>query len=81
MPHGANEKAVAITNHSIASSHSPRVSRNRPTCAGVFRAVISPALVPARNTNTGAQKCVIHRVKKSATPTLGSVIGSLAAPA
>ena len=27
---------------------------------------MSPALVPARNTNTGAQKCVIQRVKYSA---------------
>ena len=32
---------------------------------------IRPALVPARNTNTGAQKWVIQRVKNSAAPMFG----------
>jgi hypothetical protein len=36
--------------------------------------------VPASSTNTGAQKCVIQRVKKSAALTLGLVIGSCSVP-
>jgi hypothetical protein len=35
-----------------------------------------PALVPARNTNVGAQKWVIHRVTNSAAPTFGFPAGS-----
>ncbi len=72
--------AVDTTNHSMSTSHRPRVSRNLPSCAGLLRATISPALVPARNTNTGAQKCVIQRVKYSAVPTSGLLIGSCCAP-
>ena len=64
MPPGAKLIAVDITNHSTKISHRPRVSRNCASSAGVLRATISPALVPARNTNTGAQKCVIQRVKR-----------------
>ena len=71
MPQGANDEEVAITNHSMASSHSPRFSRNAPSAAGVLRVAIRPALVPARNTNTGAQKWVIQRVKKSASADVG----------
>ena len=62
--------------HSTTISHRPRVNRNVPSADGVLRDVIRPALVPARNTNTGAQKCVIQRVKKSAAPMAGLAIGS-----
>ena len=48
------------------TSHSPRVTRNRETDARFIpRRVARYEPVPARNTNTGAQKCVIHRVKNS----------------
>ena len=39
---------------------------------------MSPALVPDRNTNTGAQKCVIQRVSASGRLTFGSPMGSIA---
>ena len=81
MPQGANDEEVAITSHSMAISHNPRLSRNAPSDAGVLRAAIRPALTPARHTNAGAQKWVIQRVRKSARPTLGSTVGSCAAPA
>ena len=45
-----------------------------------IRAGISPALVPASSTNTGAQKCVIQRVRKTAAVILGLVIGSCSVP-
>ena len=80
MPHGAKLHAVAITTHSTTISHRPRVNRNAPNADRVLRTVIKPALVPARNTNTGAQKCVIHRVTKSAAPMSGLVIGSFSPP-
>ena len=64
--------AVEMTKISMNTSHTPRVSRKRPDRAGDLRAAMSPALTPARHTNTGAQKCVIQRVKYSATDTFGS---------
>jgi hypothetical protein len=79
-PPGANVQAVAIRTISTNISQSPRFSRNAPSAAGDLRASISPALVPARNTNTGAQKCVTQRVKNSAAPTSGFVIGSCSTP-
>ena len=39
----------------------------------------TPALVPARNTNVGAQKCVIHRVANSSGLAAGSAVGSCTA--
>ena len=48
-------------------SHSPRVTRNRDNSALLLpRASCKYAPVPARNTKTGAQKCVIQRVKNRA---------------
>ena len=60
----------------------PQAAREqeRAQADGVLRDAIRPALVPARNTNTGAQKCVIQRVKKSAAPTPGLDIGSASPP-
>src|SRR5437867_13333886 len=53
--------------NSSTTSHSPRVHRKRPTCrVGLPRAPYRNAPVPARKKNTGAQKCVIQRVKKRA---------------
>jgi hypothetical protein len=77
MPPGAKLVAVEIMKISTKISHNPRVSRNRPRSAGLLRATMSPALVPDRNTNTGAQKCVIHRVNASGSPTFGSFMGSI----
>ena len=68
MPPGEKLVAVEMTKISTKISHRPRVSRNRHSSAGVLRATMSPALVPARNTNTGAQKCVIQRVKYERRP-------------
>lgn len=42
-----------------------------------LRATMSPARVPERITNTGAQKCVVQRVNASGRPTMGSFIGSI----
>ena len=81
MPPGANVVAVEITKISMRMSHTPRVSRNHASSRGDLRATMSPALVPDRNTNTGAQKCVIQRVSASTSGTFGSPIGSMAAPA
>ncbi len=80
MPQGAKLHAVATTRHSTRISHRPRVNRNLPRADGVLRDAIRPALAPARNTNTGAQKCVIQRVKNSAAPMAGLAIGSASPP-
>jgi hypothetical protein len=79
-PSGAKLIAVDTTTISMNTSHRPRVIRNHASSRGVLRAAMSPALVPARNTNTGAQKCVIQRVKYSGTETLGSCTGSCVEP-
>ncbi len=59
--------ATRITTISTTISHRPRVQRKRESWALVRpgRASQRRALVPASSTNTGAQRCVIHRVKKS----------------
>src|SRR5687767_14632569 len=57
-----------------------RSNRNAPNADGVLRDVIKPALVPARNTNTGAQKWVIQRVKNRPAPMLGLDSGSASPP-
>jgi hypothetical protein len=79
-PNGANDHPVEITNHSMKINHRPRLSRNAPSSRGVLRPLISPALVPASSTNTGAQKCVTQRVKNSSVETLGSAIGFCTLP-
>ena len=79
MPVGANDTTVEITNTSSTISHRPRASRNRASSAGGRRRAISPALVPARNTKVGAQKCVIQRVANSSGPTAAAV-GSCTEP-
>src|SRR5215217_5529350 len=48
-------------------NHSPRVKRKNDNSFFVFRCPVKNAEVPARNMNTGAQKCVIHLVKNSGT--------------
>ena len=80
-PNGANVNAVEITNHSTRISQTPRFSRKEPSSDGLLRAVIRPALVPASSTNTGAQKWVIQRVKKSVGLMSGFAIGSCTDPA
>jgi hypothetical protein len=80
IPQGENVPSVEMMNISTNTSHMPRVKRNRPSSRGVFLDAISPALVPARSTNTGAQKWVIQRVPNIAAVTLGSVVGSWSAP-
>ena len=72
---------VEMMTTSMNNSHKPRVSRNFPSSAGVLRATMRPALVPARNTNTGAQKWVIQRVKYRPNDTSGVFTGSWTAPA
>ena len=53
---------------STTTSHSPRTRTKRDTEARLIpRRVARYAPVPARNTNTGAQKCVTHRVKNSSS--------------
>ena len=69
--------SVLMTNISTNTSQSPRVTRSRARSCRFFRAAIRPALVPASRTNTGAQKCVIQRVTKSAAVIFGLTIGSI----
>ncbi len=80
IPPGENVTDVETTNHSTKISHRPRVKRNRARSPGLFLATISPALVPASRTNTGAQKCVIQRVANNPSAMLGFAIGSASAP-
>src|ERR1039457_4814656 len=61
-PNGANVYAVERTVTSMKIIHRPRVARKAASADGLLRAAISPALVPASNTNTGAQKWVTQRV-------------------
>ena len=80
MPRGENVARLLRTNTSMKINHAARLTRNCASACRLFRAVISPALVPASSTNTGAQKCVIQRVKKTAAVILGLVIGSCSVP-
>jgi hypothetical protein len=70
-------QAHRTTVNSSTISHRPRVARNRATSLRL-RPLASDrnALVPARKTKTGAQKCVIHRVKNSATDVCERSVGS-----
>ena len=52
--------------HSRKMSQRPRVQRKRLTSALVRRPSMRKAPVPARKKKTGAQKCVIQRVKNIA---------------
>ena len=54
-PRGVKVNAGEMTKTSTQISHNPRLSRKAPSTAGLLRAVISPALVPARKMKTGAQ--------------------------
>ena len=66
--------AVEITNHSTSDQpDATGKEENVQGSVGVLRAAMSPALVPARNTNTGAQKCVIQRVKNKSRTHIGIV--------
>src|SRR4029077_3360627 len=65
--HGTNVHAYSITVNSRKMSHSPRVHRNFATFPVVPDFDLRRyAPVPARKKNSGAQKWVIQRVKKSA---------------
>ena len=64
IPPGEKEPNVDTMKTSAKMSHTPRVNRNCASSLRLFLAAIKPALAPASSTNTGAQKCVIHRVKK-----------------
>ena len=61
---------------STSTSHNPRVIRNRLRSLLVLRWPERKAEVPARNTNTGAQKWVIHLVKNNAGVVLAMFKGS-----
>src|SRR5215210_7946377 len=59
------------------TSHSPRVSRKRDSSPFVLpRVQERNAPVPARKPNTGAQKCVIQRVRNNAKPVCVRSVGS-----
>ena len=52
--------------YSFYSNHTPLVNKNHETFLTLFlRVPYKKAEVPAKNTNTGAQKCVIHLVKNN----------------
>ena len=76
MPCGANVTEVEMIANSTKISQRPRLHRNAPSSRGDLRAAMSPAEVPARNTNTGAQKWVIQRVRYSEAGTSGWFMGS-----
>lgn len=62
-------------------NHDPRVQKNLLTCWTVLpRESDKYPPVPARRKNTGAQKCVIHRVKKSAPVVCERSSGAYPAP-
>ncbi len=63
---GLKLHAKLITTVSSSISHSPRFNKKPANSFFVFLSPTKNAEVPARNTNTGAQKCVIHRVKNTA---------------
>src|SRR5829696_2398153 len=50
---------------SIRISQKPLLIRNKLNSFLLFRRLWNQADVPARKTKTGAQKCVIHRVKNN----------------
>ena len=58
------------------TSQRPRFNRNMESSCLLFLRPIKNAEVPARKINTGAQKWVIHRVKKSTTLVLLMSVGS-----
>lgn len=58
-------------------SHRPRVTRKGERSAGDLPRIFWRYTdVPAKNTNTGAQKCVIQRVKNSGTDVRVRSVGS-----
>src|SRR5215469_10709788 len=64
---GTKPQAKSTMVNSRARSQSPRVKKNHETCFNDLpRRVERNAPVPARKANTGAQKCVMKRVKKRA---------------
>ena len=69
------------TTGSRKTSQRPRVSRNRDSSPGDFRRSDRYAPVPVRRKNTGAQKCVIQRVKNSAADAVARFVGLLAGDA
>ena len=79
MPCGStsNEMSTRMIVSSSTISQMPRLTRKLVISPGVTpRARRRYAPVPARKKNTGAQKCVIHRVKKSATDVFVRSVGS-----
>jgi hypothetical protein len=80
-PRNLMSKLKKTPNFTTVSSstinHKPRVTRNFDSSRLLFpRANCKYTLVPARNTKTGAQKCVIQRVKNSATFVRVGSVGS-----
>ena len=63
---GLKLHAKLITTTSSNINHNPRFNKNAANSFLVFLSPTKNAEVPARNTNTGAQKLVIHLVKKTA---------------
>jgi len=66
-PQGTKPQAKSMIVNSSNTSQRPRVKKNHETCCTVLpRLVARNAPVPARKANTGAQKWVRKRAKKSA---------------
>lgn len=72
----SNVQAKVTMTASTKISHKPRVKRNHATCFLLVWTPYKNADVPARKTNTGAQKCVIQRVKKSNGVVVARFVGS-----
>ena len=73
---GLKLHAKLITTVSNSISQRPRFIRKVASSFFVFLSPTKKAEVPARKTNTGAQKFVIHRVKKIAPFVRSRSIGS-----
>src|SRR5262245_48561629 len=65
-------QASRMSVSSSTISHAPRVARKRASSARPVRRPWRKAPAPARNTNTGAQKCVTQRIAKSCGEMLAS---------
>jgi hypothetical protein len=68
------------TTSSRKISHSPRVKRKRESSPLDLRRRERKAPVPVSRKNTGAQKCVTHRVKNNAADAVAISVGLAAVP-
>ena len=73
---GDRVQAVEMIATSTNTSQRPRLTRNAASSLRLFLPAMRPAEVPARNTNTGAQKCVTQRVRYRLAGTSGWAMGS-----